>query len=116
MRSIIDKYILQKSQKNFIFVFVFTFKHDWLTFVNSPHQQNRHIRSEMPADAQVRLLNRGCRSKKLLSRAVFVVDKGGILRHSETVSAGTSEPDDRSALDILLSLLDPAAWLWAATD
>ena len=49
-----------------------------------------------------------------MSRAVFVVDKGGIQRHSVNVSAVTSEPDYRSALDILLSLLDPAAWLWAA--
>ena len=42
---------------------------------------------------------------ELLARAVFVVDKGGVLRYSEIVPEVTSEPDYQSALDVLFELV-----------
>ena len=42
---------------------------------------------------------------ELLARAVFVIDRAGVLRYSEIVPEITSEPDYASALDVLFDLV-----------
>ena len=42
---------------------------------------------------------------RLESRAVFVVDRGGVIRHVEYVKEITSEPDYETALKVVKSLL-----------
>jgi len=42
---------------------------------------------------------------ELLTRAVFVLDRAGVLRHSEIVAEITREPDYVAALDVLFDLV-----------
>jgi len=42
---------------------------------------------------------------ELLTRAVFVIDRSGVLRYSEIVPEITSEPDYASALNVLFELV-----------
>ncbi len=46
---------------------------------------------------------------RLLARAVFVVDRYGIVRYTQLVSELTNEPDYQAVLDAVKGLLQPAA-------
>ena len=44
----------------------------------------------------------------ILTRAVFVIDKDGIIRHAEVVPEITAEPDYHGAMTALAKLIDTA--------
>ena len=44
---------------------------------------------------------------RLLARAVFVIDKDGVVRYVQVVPEMTSEPDYDAAIDIVRGLLEP---------